>query len=173
MTPRPLLTLVLFLAIYAIWAINRSPTPDQPPTDHASSDPADPVADYRQQGREFLAKNRTAEGVVETSSGLQYKVLESGDGPSPGPGDAVRCNYVGKRVDGVQFDASADRGGPAQFRVRGVIPGWTEALQLMHVGDKWQLIIPAELAYGNQSRGSDIRPGETLIFDIELMEIVE
>ena len=123
-------------------------------------------------GEQFLAKNRQQPGVKVTDSGLQYKVIESGNGDSPGPADVVSCHYRGTLIDGTEFDASANRGGPAQFPVNRVIPGWTEALQMMKVGDKWQLFIPAELAYGNNPPGPPIEAGSTLIFDIELLGIV-
>ncbi len=120
----------------------------------------------------FLTENKTKDGVQVTKSGLQYKVLKAGTGKTPGPTDTVRCNYRGALVDGTEFDASARHGGPAEFPVNGVIPGWTEALQMMKVGAKWQLFIPAHLAYGNSPPpGSPIEPGSTLIFDIELLGI--
>ena len=126
----------------------------------------------KQLGADFLAKNRSRDGIKVTKSGLQYKVLKSGDGPVPGPHDTVRCNYRGTLIDGTLFDASARHGGPVEFRVGGVIPGWTEALQMMHAGDKWQLFIPAELAYNDNPPTPDIEPGSVLLFDIELLEIV-
>lgn len=122
-------------------------------------------------GDAFLAENKTKEGVQVTKSGLQYKVIKAGTGPTPGPTDTVKCNYRGTLVDGTMFDASANHGGPASFPVNRVIPGWTEALQLMKVGAKWQLFIPAELAYGNNPPGPPIEAGSTLIFDIELLGI--
>jgi len=130
------------------------------------------VMKNKQLGDEFLAKNKNQTGVKVTKTGLQYKVINSGDGPSPGPADTVSCHYRGTLIDGTEFDASANRGGPAQFPVNRVIPGWTEALQMMKVGDKWQLFIPAELAYGSNPPGPPIQPGSTLIFDIELLGIV-
>jgi FKBP-type peptidyl-prolyl cis-trans isomerase FklB len=124
----------------------------------------------KQLGDAFLAKNKTEEGVQVTKSGLQYKVIKAGTGATPGADDTVRCNYRGTLIDGREFDAS--NGKPIEFPVLGVIPGWTEALQLMKVGAKWQLFIPAELAYGDQQRGPLITPGSTLVFDIELLGIV-
>lgn len=126
----------------------------------------------RQQadGVEFLAKNRTQPGVQVTTSGLQYKVIRAAKGLKPTLRDTVRCNYRGTLIDGTQFDASDH--GPIEFPVSGVIRGWTEALQLMSVGEKWQLFIPADLAYGDQQKGRLIRPGSVLIFDIELVAIV-
>lgn len=126
----------------------------------------------QKRGAAFLTKNRQQEGVKVTDSGLQYKIIESGDGPMPGPTDVVSCHYRGTLIDGTEFDSSYSRGTPAEFPVNRVIPGWTEALQLMHVGDKWQLFIPAELAYGNSPPGPPIEAGSTLLFDIELLGIV-
>ena len=126
----------------------------------------------RQQGEAFLAKNLQQEGVKATKSGLQYKVIESGNGPTPGPTDVVSCNYRGTLIDGTEFDSSYARNMPAEFPVNRVIAGWTEALQMMKVGDKWQLFIPADLAYGDRAPGPPIQPGSTLIFDIELLGIV-
>lgn len=125
----------------------------------------------KELGDAFLAKNKAKEGVKVTKSGLQYKVIKAGTGATPGLDDTVSCNYRGTLIDGREFDASANHGGPASFPVGGVISGWTEALQLMKVGAKWQLFIPAELAYGNQQKGPLIAPGSTLVFDIELLGI--
>jgi len=122
-------------------------------------------------GEEFLAKNKAQPGVKVTKSGLQYKVIKAGEGATPTINDTVSCNYRGTLIDGTEFDASAKHGGPASFPVGGVISGWTEALQLMKVGDKWQLFIPAELAYGNSPPGPPIEAGSALIFDIELLGI--
>ncbi|MEM8945976.1 MAG: FKBP-type peptidyl-prolyl cis-trans isomerase [Planctomycetota bacterium] len=119
----------------------------------------------------FLEQNKAQEGVIVTKTGLQYKVIQAGTGATPGPTDTVKCNYRGTLVDGTEFDASARHGGPASFPVNRVIPGWTEALQLMKVGAKWQLFIPAELAYGNNPPGPPIEAGSTLVFDIELLGI--
>ena len=121
-------------------------------------------------GEDFLAANAKKEGVKTTASGLQYKVIKSGSGPSPKPTDTVKVHYNGTLIDGTVFDSSIRRGSPATFPVNGVIPGWTEALQLMKVGDKWQLFIPAKLAYGEQGPGP-IGPNATLIFDVELLGI--
>jgi FKBP-type peptidyl-prolyl cis-trans isomerase len=121
-------------------------------------------------GEAFLAANAKKEGVKTTASGLQYKIIKSGTGPSPKPTDIVKVHYTGTLVDGTVFDSSVRRGEPATFPVKGVIPGWTEALQLMKVGDKWQLVIPAMLAYGEEGPGS-IGPNSTLIFEVELLGI--
>jgi FKBP-type peptidyl-prolyl cis-trans isomerase FklB len=123
------------------------------------------------KGDAFLATNKAKDGVVTLPSGLQYKIISPGTGPKPTPSDSVVCNYRGTLVDGTEFDASAKHGGPATFPVGQVIKGWTEALQLMPVGSKWQLYIPSELAYGSRGAGGDIGPNSTLIFDIELLSI--
>ena len=125
----------------------------------------------KQAGQQFLAANKAKEGVVTLPSGLQYKVLKEGTGPKPAATDTVVCNYRGTLLDGKEFDSSFKRGQPATFPVGQVIKGWTEALQLMPVGSKWQLFIPAELAYGEHSPGPDIGPNSTLIFDIDLLSI--
>jgi FKBP-type peptidyl-prolyl cis-trans isomerase FklB len=124
------------------------------------------------EGEAFLAANGKKEGVKTTSSGLQYKVLKSGTGATPKPTDSVKVHYHGTLLDGTVFDSSVDRGDPVTFGVGDVIPGWTEALQLMKVGDKWQLFIPSKLAYGDKSAGPKITPNSTLIFDVELLAIV-
>jgi FKBP-type peptidyl-prolyl cis-trans isomerase len=127
----------------------------------------------RKDGETFLAENKSKEGVVSLPSGLQYKILKTGDGAKPTPQDTVTCNYRGTLLDGKEFDSSYKRGQPASFPVGGVIKGWTEALQLMPVGSKWQLFIPADLAYGDRRAGPDITPGSTLIFEVELLSIKE
>ena len=132
---------------------------------------ADKFAKQRKKGEDFLAANKKKEGVKVTESGLQYKVLKSGDGATPTKSDSVVTHYRGTLINGTEFDSSYKRGKPAEFRVGGVIAGWTEALQLMKVGDKWQLYIPYKLAYGERGAGADIKPFSTLIFDIELLEV--
>jgi len=124
-------------------------------------------------GKEFLAKNKLNEGVVELESGLQYRVITPGSGEKPKASDKVKCHYHGTLINGHVFDSSVNRGEPAVFPVNGVIKGWEEALQLMEVGAKWQLFIPSELAYGAQGAGGAIGPHETLIFEVELLEIVK
>ena len=124
----------------------------------------------KKEGDAFLAANKTKEGVITLPDGLQYKVLKQGDGPKPTTNDKVVCNYRGTLVNGTEFDSSYKRNEPATFPVTGVIKGWTEALQLMPVGSKWQLYIPSDLAYGPPGRGP-IPPNSTLIFDIELLSI--
>ena len=137
---------------------------------NAQSTAAEPLSPL-EAGRAFLASNSTREGVITTDSGLQYEVLASGDGESPGRRDVVRTHYHGMLVDGRVFDSSL-RGEPLEFPVNRVISGWTEALQLMRVGDKWRLYIPPELAYGERgARGSIIGPNETLIFEVELLAV--
>jgi FKBP-type peptidyl-prolyl cis-trans isomerase len=125
----------------------------------------------KKEGDAFLAANKGKEGVVALPSGLQYKILTKGSGPKPAASDTVVCNYRGTLVNGKEFDSSYKRGQPATFPVSGVIKGWTEALQLMPVGSKWQLFVPADLAYGERGAGPDIGPGATLIFDVELISI--
>jgi FKBP-type peptidyl-prolyl cis-trans isomerase FklB len=124
-------------------------------------------------GEAFLAENKKKEGVVTLPSGLQYKILKAGEGKKPTAEDTVVCNYRGTLIDGTEFDSSYKRGEPATFPVRGVIKGWTEALQLMPVGSKWQLFIPPTLAYGERGAGAQIGPDATLIFEVELISIKE
>ena len=121
-------------------------------------------------GKKFLAENATKEGVKTTASGLQYKVVKEGKGAIPTATDKVKTHYKGTLIDGTVFDSSYERGEPISFPVNGVIPGWTEALQLMKVGSKWELYIPQELAYGDRDMGQ-IQPYSTLVFEVELIEI--
>ena len=123
-------------------------------------------------GKAFLEKNKKEEGVIELPSGLQYKVLKEGNGKKPKATDKVRCHYEGMLLDGTVFDSSIKRGEPAVFGVNQVIQGWVEALQLMHEGSKWRLFIPSEMAYGARGAGNSIPPHATLIFDVELIEVV-
>jgi FKBP-type peptidyl-prolyl cis-trans isomerase FklB len=125
----------------------------------------------KKQGLEFLEANKTKDGVVTLPSGLQYKVLQEGTGPKPAPTDTVVCNYRGTLLDSTEFDSSYKHGQPVTFPVTGVIKGWTEALQLMPVGSKWQLFIPSALAYGERGFGGQIGPNATLIFEVELLSI--
>jgi len=127
----------------------------------------------KHEGEAFLAANKTQEGVVTLPSGLQYKILKEGTGPKPTASDSVVCNYRGALLNNTEFDSSYKRGQPATLRVSGVIKGWTEALQLMPVGSKWQLFVPAELAYGQRGAGGPIGPNTTLVFEIELLSIQE
>jgi FKBP-type peptidyl-prolyl cis-trans isomerase FklB len=125
----------------------------------------------KKEGETFLAGNKGKEGVVTLPSGLQYKILKEGTGAKPTANDSVVCNYRGTLISGTEFDSSYKRGQPATFTVGGVIKGWTEALQLMPVGSKWQLFIPPSLAYGERGAGADIGPDATLIFEVELLSI--
>lgn len=125
----------------------------------------------KKEGDAFLAANKGKDGVVTLPSGLQYKVLSAGTGPKPTASDSVVCNYRGTLIDGTEFDSSYKRGQPTTFPVGGVIKGWTEALQLMPVGSKWQLFVPSALAYGEQGAGANIAPNATLIFEVELLSI--
>ena len=125
----------------------------------------------KKEGAAFLAANATKPGVVTLPSGLQYKVLTEGTGPKPTATDTVVCNYKGTLINGTEFDSSYKRGQPATFPVGGVIKGWTEALQLMPVGSKWQLFVPSSLAYAERGAGAEIGPNATLIFEVELMSI--
>jgi FKBP-type peptidyl-prolyl cis-trans isomerase len=123
------------------------------------------------EGEKFLADNKAKDGVVTLPSGLQYKILTEGTGAKPTAADTVVCNYRGTLLDGTEFDSSYKRGQPATFPVGGVIKGWTEALQLMPTGSKWQIFIPANLAYGDKGAGGEIGPGAALIFEVELISI--
>ena len=125
----------------------------------------------KKEGEAFLAANKTKEGVVTLPSGLQYKIVKEGNGSKPSASDTVVCNYRGTLINGKEFDSSYKRGQPATFPVSGVIKGWTEALQLMPVGSKWELYIPSEMAYGERGAGPDIGPGATLVFEVELLSI--
>ncbi|NDV77635.1 FKBP-type peptidyl-prolyl cis-trans isomerase [Dysgonomonas sp. 511] len=123
-------------------------------------------------GEEFLAVNKNRPGVVTLPSGLQYEILKEGNGAKPKATDQVKCHYHGTLIDGTVFDSSVERGQPATFGVNQVIPGWVEALQLMPVGSKWKLFIPSDLAYGKAGAGQAIEPNSTLIFEVEILDIV-
>ncbi len=125
----------------------------------------------KKAGDDFLAANKAKDGVVTLADGLQYKIVKAGEGKKPTADDTVVCNYSGKFIDGTEFDSSEKNGGPATFQVGGVIKGWTEALQLMPVGSKWQLVLPSSLAYGETGAGNVIPPGAVLMFDVELVSI--
>jgi len=129
------------------------------------------AATNKKEGDDFLAANKTKEGVVALPDGLQYKILQEGTGPKPAAGDSVTVNYRGTLVNGTEFDSSSKRGQPAEFPVGGVIKGWTEALQLMPVGSKWQVFIPSDLAYGPAGRAPVIGPNSALVFEVELVSI--
>lgn len=128
-------------------------------------------AEAKAAGEKFLADNAARDEVTVTASGLQYEVIEAADGPMPTVEDTVTVHYSGSLTNGKVFDSSYQRGEPTQFPLRGVIPGWTEGLQLMNVGSKVRFVIPSELAYGDRGAGQNIGPGETLVFDVELLEI--
>ena len=125
----------------------------------------------KKEGEAFLAENKKKEGVKTLASGLQYKVIKEGTGKTPKATDKVSTHYQGTLIDGTEFDSSYKRGEPATFPVNGVIPGWTEALQLMKVGSKWQLFVPSKLAYGEKGAGPIIGPNAVLIFTVELLAI--
>jgi FKBP-type peptidyl-prolyl cis-trans isomerase FklB len=127
----------------------------------------------RQAGIEFLNINKRKAGVVELPSGLQYEILRKGTGPKPTVSDTVKCHYHGTLINGKVFDSSVERGEPAVFGVSQVIPGWVEALQLMETGAKWRLFIPSNLAYGARGAGDHIEPNSTLVFDVELLNIIK
>jgi len=124
------------------------------------------------EGKKFLADNAQREGVVTTASGLQYEVLQAGNGMVPTASDQVKVHYHGTLINGQVFDSSVQRGEPATFGVTQVISGWVEALQLMSVGSKWKLFIPSDLAYGAQGAGQSITPHTTLVFEVELLDII-
>jgi FKBP-type peptidyl-prolyl cis-trans isomerase len=124
-----------------------------------------------ERANDFLKSNKDKEGVQTTKSGLQYQAIKSGSGKTPSLTSTVKVHYEGKLLDGKVFDSSIARGEPIEFPVNGVIPGWTEALQRMKVGDKWKLFIPPGLAYGERGAGSDIGPNELLVFEVELLDV--
>lgn len=124
-------------------------------------------------GREFLDRYAKQSGVIKLPSGVLYRVIQSGSGPRPGQTDTVQANYIGRSINGKEFDSSSQHGGPVTFNIQGVIPGWQQAIQLMPVGSKWEVAIPPELAYGAKGSGRDIGPFETLVFEIELVSVVQ
>ncbi|MDA7950538.1 MAG: FKBP-type peptidyl-prolyl cis-trans isomerase [Pirellulaceae bacterium] len=130
------------------------------------------ASEQKTKGDAFLATNKANAGVAVTASGLQYKILKAGTGPKPTQSDTVKVHYVGTLIDGTEFDSSVRRGQPATFGVTQVIPGWTEALQLMPVGSKWQIVLPSNIAYGPRGSGP-IPPNAVLVFEVELLEIVK
>lgn len=129
------------------------------------------IAAATMAGEKYRMENSEREEVTVTESGLQYEVLEEGSGEKPTAADTVSVHYVGTLLSGKEFDSSVARGQPAEFGLTGVIPGWTEGLQLMNVGSKYRFVIPPDLAYGERGAGNDIGPGETLVFEVELLEI--
>jgi len=159
-----LLTLVAFVGVAGFYIIHKKEIESQKNTQHAAS------SSFTNQ-KETLS-NKTSEEFVTTLSGLQYRILNEGSGnDSPGPESVVTVHYRGKLSNGLEFDSSYERKQPASFSVNGVIRGWTEALQLMKEGDKWELIIPPDLGYGSKGAGNIIPPDSTLIFEVELIEI--
>ena len=142
-------------------------------TEQAAPDKGQQIKDNKTIGREFMEQNAKNDSVVQTRSGLQYMVLKEGTGIKPGPTDTVTVHYTGKLIDGTVFDSSVERNEPASFPLDGVIPGWTEGLQLMSEGSKYRLFIPSELAYGSNGAGDLILPNSTLIFDVELIKVVK
>ena len=160
----PLLTLAAFVGVAGFYIIQKKEIESPKKTQHATS------SSFTNQ-KETLS-NQTSEEFVTTSSGLQYRILNEGSGDdSPGPESVVSVHYRGKLTNGLEFDSSYKRNQPASFPVNGVIRGWTEALQLMKEGDKWELIIPPDLGYGSKGAGNIIPPDSTLIFEVELIEI--
>jgi FKBP-type peptidyl-prolyl cis-trans isomerase FklB len=128
---------------------------------------------YKLAGEKFLVENKSKPGVTTLPSGLQYEIMKAGEGPKPSINDKVKTHYHGTLIDGTTFDSSVERGQPAEFPVGGVIQGWVEALQLMPVGSKWKLYVPYNLAYGERAAGQQIKPYSTLIFEVELLEILK
>jgi FKBP-type peptidyl-prolyl cis-trans isomerase FklB len=141
-------------------------------TDKLQKMKEDKAAANLQAGEDFLKANKEKPGVVETTSGLQYEILKEGNGAKPSARDKVKCHYHGTLTDGTVFDSSVQRGQPATFPLNMVISGWTEALQLMPIGSKWRLFLHPSLAYGSRQTGAHIGPNSTLIFDVELLDIV-
>ncbi len=131
------------------------------------------AAGSKKEGQAFLEENKKKQGVIELPSGLQYQVMKQGTGAKPTMNDRVRVHYHGTLINGTVFESSVERGEPIEFGVSGVIPGWTEALLMMPVGSKWRLFIPSSLAYGDNQAGKDIKPGSTLIFEVELLDIIK
>jgi len=129
------------------------------------------LEENRKKGAAFLAENMKKEGVIALPSGLQYRIIRSGEGKRPTDTDTIECHYRGMRIDGTEFDSSYRRGRPLSLKVNSVIPGWKEALKLMPVGSKWEIFIPSELAYGAGGAGHHIEPGDTIIFETELLAI--
>lgn len=139
----------------------------------AQEEAAKKGGENKTKGEKFLADNKSKPGVKTTASGLQYSVITEGTGPKPTASSTVKVHYTGKLIDGTTFDSSVDRGEPVEFPLNGVIKGWTEGVQLMSKGSKYKFYIPAELAYGERGAGNAIGPNETLVFEVELLDIVK
>ncbi|MFN5007226.1 MAG: FKBP-type peptidyl-prolyl cis-trans isomerase [Ignavibacteria bacterium] len=139
----------------------------------AQEEAAKKGGENKTKGEKFLADNKNKPGVKSTPSGLQYSVITEGTGPKPTASSTVKVHYTGKLIDGTTFDSSVDRGEPVEFPLNGVIKGWTEGVQLMSKGSKYKFYIPAELAYGDRGAGNAIGPNETLVFEVELLDIVK
>ena len=162
------LTAILIIGMASCGNNNTTESTEQAPPDYGQQ-----IKDNKTLGREFMEQNAQNDSVVQTQSGLQYMVLKEGSGIKPGPTDTVTVHYTGKLLDGTVFDSSVERGEPASFTLDGVIPGWTEGLQLMSEGSQYRLFIPSELAYGSKGAGDKILPNATLIFDVELIKVVK
>ncbi len=159
-------TIVLIWMLILVW-------PDGADQTSAVSDVVTSAMGFAAQQKAYLDTNGAKEGVTVTQSGLQYRPLsQSGGDVRPAYSDVVKVHYAGRLIDGKQFDSSYSRGTPAEFPLSGVIPGWTEGLQYMAVGDKYEFTIPSDLAYGERGAGPDIPPGATLVFEVELLEIL-
>jgi FKBP-type peptidyl-prolyl cis-trans isomerase FklB len=139
----------------------------------AQEEAAKKGGENKSKGEKFLAENKNKPGVKTTPSGLQYSVISEGTGPKPTASSTVKVHYTGKLIDGTTFDSSVDRGEPVEFPLNGVIKGWTEGVQLMSKGAKYKFYIPSELAYGDRGAGNAIGPNETLVFEVELLDIVK
>ncbi len=159
------------LAMVAMLMASCNNTKSDQSANDAAAEYAQQIKDNKSIGREFLEENAKNDSVVQTTSGLQYMVLQEGTGTKPGPTDEVTVHYTGRLLDGTVFDSSMNRGEPATFTLDKVIPGWTEGLQLMGEGAKYRLFIPSELAYGSKGAGEQIQPNSTLIFDVELIKV--
>ena len=159
------------IAMVAMLMASCNNTKSDQSANDAAAEYAQQIQDNKSIGREFLEENAKNDSVVQTTSGLQYMVLQEGTGAKPGPTDEVTVHYTGRLLDGTVFDSSVERGEPATFPLDKVIPGWTEGLQLMSEGAKYRLFIPSELAYGSKGAGEQIQPNSTLIFDVELIKV--
>ena len=167
---KKILSIVMAAMLMAGMASCNNPTSSES-NEEATVDFGQQIKDNKTMGREFMEENAKNDSVVQTKSGLQYMVLKEGTGVKPGPTDKVTVHDTGKLIDGTVFDSSVENGEPVTFPLDGVIPGWTEGLQLMSEGSKYRLFIPSELAYGSKGAGDKILPNSTLIFDVELIKV--